>query len=131
MNDIPDWDSVEPKIEPIAKDYLETVKDTFENAGYEVSDIGKTAPAGGIGWDITITTDDDETIVVSFEVIDSLEYEGETLGYNVSLDAVAEDGRILIDHTPKNYTDEVWTMYLEELKNRAKNIPELTPNDLE
>lgn len=131
MSDIPNWDTVEPEIQPIAKDYINTVKETFEDAGYEVSDIGETAPAGGIGWDIAITTKDDETIVVSFEVVDSLEYEGEMLGYNVSIDSVAEDGRILVDHTPKNYTDEVWTTDLEELKSRAKNMPELTPDDLD
>lgn len=131
MSDIPNWDSVTPEIRPIVKDYLENATETFETAGYDVSDIGETNPSGGIGWDIAVTTDDGETIVVSFEVVDSLEYEGEMLGYNVSLDAVKENGEILVKHAPHNYTDKVWTTDLDELKNRAKTMPAITPNDIE
>lgn len=130
MSDIPNWDTVTPEIRPIAKDYLKEAQDTFEKAGYDVSDIGETNPSGGIGWDFTIINDDGDTIVISFEVVDSLEYEGEMLGYNVSLDAVKEDGGILVKHAPHNYTDKVWTTDLDELTNRAETMPAITPNDL-
>jgi len=124
------WETVEDEIEPIAQDWIESVKETFENHGYDVSSVGETESNGGIGWDVAITNDDGETIAVTFEVVDSIEYEGEMLGYNVSIDAVHEDGRILGSHTPHNYTDKVWTTELSELKQRANEMPPLTPEDL-
>lgn len=132
MSNIPTWHDVENAIQPIAKNWIQKVKENLENAGYEVSDVGKTEPAGGIGWDITVTAEDGSDIVITFEVVDSREYEeGEMLGYNVSIDAVHEDGRILADHTPYNYTKNAWTTNLDQLKRRAKEMPEVPPHRLE
>lgn len=130
MNDIPDWNDVTPEIRPIAKNWIEQVKENFENAGYEVSDIGQTDASGGIGWDIAVTTDDGETIVIKFEVVDSIGYEGKMLGYNVSVDAIHENGQILATHKPYNYTDDVWTTDIDELKERANNMPGLGPGNI-
>lgn len=129
MSDPLDWTVVITDIQPIATEYLTELQSTLEEYGYEVSDIGERDEQGGIVWDITVETQTD-TILVSFELVDSLEFEGEKLGYNVSVDAVSEDGQILVDHTPKNYTSDVWTNDRTELVERAKNIPLLNPRNL-
>jgi len=131
MNDIPDWDKVDAEISPLAKKWIETVQQNFKDDRWDVSEIGETDTAGGIGWDFSITTEYGGTIVISFEIVDSLEYEGKMLGYNISIDAVHEDGRIIADHTPHNYTDDVWTSEINELKHRTENIPHITPEDIQ
>lgn len=130
MSDIPNWDAVTPQIRPIAFEYLESIQDAF-NGEYDVSSISDGDADGGIMWDIAITTSDERTLVVSFNVVDSLEYEGEMLGYNISVDAVYEDGEIAVKHTPYNYTDDVWTTDLDELVARAENVPTITPDVIE
>lgn len=129
MSETLDWDTIEEEIKPLAIAYLETVQRTFEDE-YDVSYFGKQDQSGGIAWDLTVTGDDDRTLLISFKVVDSVEYEGEMFGYNVSVDAVYDDGEIVGKYTPHNYTENVWTNDLEELKTRAENIPTFTPDDL-
>lgn len=130
MTDSLDWTDVKPEIKPIAVEYLESVKTAFED-NYDVSYVGDSDVAGGVMWDLTITDDDGRMLVVSFNVVDSIEYEGEMYGYNISVDAVYDDGEIVVKHTPHNYTDDVWTTDLDELRSRAKKVPTITPEVLE
>jgi len=121
-----DWDTVLDEIEPLAIEFMESVQNNFDNP----SEIGEVEESGGTGWDITVTNSDGKTVVIRFSVVDSVEYEGEMYGYNISVDAVTSDGEILIKHTPNNYTEDVWTNDITELKSRTKNLPEVQPTDL-
>lgn len=125
----PDWDTVEDKIVPCIEDYLKTFKQDFEEKLYSVSEIGEVDSLGSIGRDVTLKYDN-RTVIIRFEVLDSTEYEGEMLGYNVKLSAVGEYGTILVKRIPNNYTDSVWTRDIEVLENRVKNMEPITEEDL-
>lgn len=124
-----DLKTVESEVEPIATEYLQTVSDSFRKADFDVSEIGKRDDSGGIVWDITVETED-TTSVISFSLVDSREYEGEMFGYNISVDAVSQSGKVLVKYTPQNFTDNVWTTELSTLIKRANKIPKIKPDDL-
>ena len=124
------WDTINEQIVPSIKLYLENIKEKFENENFSVSEIGKVDSLGTIGRDIVVEFNN-RTVIIRFEVVDSTEYEGEMNGYNVKLSAVCQDGTILVKRIPENYTDSVWTMDIEVLRERVQNMQPVTKSDLE
>ena len=130
MSSIPKRDDVVQVTEPIARSYLGTVQDELSDTDASVSDIGEREEAGTVGWDIAIERPDGTVVVVGFNVLDSVEYEGQMTGYNVIVNAVAEDGKPRVHHPPHSRTDEAWTTDLDELRQRAEGIPPLKKENI-
>lgn len=126
MSEMPDWDVVRDAIEPIATNQLENIRSNFPNT----TTIEVQEEKGEVRWNFSIE-EDERTVLVLFKLVDSEEYEGEKVGYNIILESIQDDGLILTKYVPHNYTDDVWTTEISELERRAEKMPQLQPEDIE
>lgn len=127
------WAIAGPRLEQAAK---ETVEDLREAAGVGGDQIAVSEPwlmegEGDDGYYVNVNygdlDDEEESIDISFKLIDAGPYDGyeegdEEWGVNITVDIVHYGGAILGGFTPYNYTPEVWTNDVDELKRRLTAI---------
>lgn len=120
INRKPEFQTIVSEIEPIAKEFLSDMREQIQenHPSWKVAEIGEMQKGK---WTFFVKTTHYE-FNVSFEIVDSIDYEGTFEGYNVSFEIITLEGRILGTITPYNYTDKVWTKNIDELKNRAKKM---------
>lgn len=110
-------------VKPRIIGYLKRLGTEFSNAGYEVE-------YGTDGEPIDLTDTEyryafmvkgeglGEGVDVSFEIAESMGYEGSDDGINFGLSIVAYGGEIIGGMCPYNYTSEVWTKDADEIERR-------------
>lgn len=125
MDEVPDIKVVKDAIEPIVMNQLESIKGNFP----QPTDIETNYTGGEYKWSFAVAQNG-HTVRIMFKLVDSSSYEEEQLGYNIILESVQDDGRILTKYCPHNYTNDVWTADITELERRARKVPQLEPTDL-
>ena len=88
---------------------LKSLKESLEDEGYKVSgphDLSRDEYRWYLNVDIN--GDDEQSVDISLEIAESLEYGDGADGINLSMDIVAYSGRILGGIAPYNYSDECW-----------------------
>jgi len=134
------WAIAGPRLEQAAKETVEDLREVSEIGGEQlaVSDPYFMEGEGNHGYWVNINygdlDDEEDSIDISFQLADSGPYEGidegtEGWGVNIMVDIVHYGGEILGGFTPYNYTSEVWTDQVDELKSRLTMIDPMSLAD--
>lgn len=88
----------------------------------EVVDEGDVCDKYGEKFSFHIGNPKNKMVEIYLELVSSLEFEGEFLGWNVQLSAIGLGGKLGPQYAPCNYTSECWTCSWETIKYRTEQI---------
>lgn len=107
-------EAIETKYEPYMKRILGEMKQAFEQAGYDTSEIGDMSDEHLI-LDFVVYEEgeteegpQENDVDVTFQVAPSIHFDGSLEGVNFIIDVVSVGGEIIGGLSPFNYTNEVW-----------------------
>ena len=87
---------------------LERVRHDLDAESFEVGEQVYTLHDDELRWAITVNRPGGERTDVTFEISESLAYEGNEDGINFSVTIVRESGTVMGQNVPYNFSDEVW-----------------------